>query len=92
MGTETVAGKRVFVYARVSTTRQEKNDLSLPDQIATAERWFEDNGAQAVPRLSEAGSATDDHRRAFREMIALARIGRASRRHHPRAFAVAAVP
>lgn len=40
MGTETFAGKRVFVYARVSTTRQEKNDLSLPDQIATAERWI----------------------------------------------------
>ena len=72
MGTETFAGKRVFVYARVSTTRQEKNDLSLPDQIATAERWIEDNGAQAVRVFSKAGSATDDHRRAFREMIALA--------------------
>lgn len=72
MGTETFAGKRVFVYARVSTTRQEKNDLSLPDQIATAERWIEDHGAQAVRVFSEAGSATDDHRRAFREMIALA--------------------
>ena len=72
MGTETFVGKRVFVYARVSTTRQEKNDLSLPDQIATAERWIEDNGAQAVRVFSKAGSATDDHRRAFREMIALA--------------------
>lgn len=71
MGNDTFAGKRVFVYARVSTTRQEKNDLSLLDQIATAERWIEDNGAQAVRVFSEAGSATDDHRRAFREMIAL---------------------
>ena len=72
MGSDTFAGKRVFVYARVSTTRQEKNDLSLPDQIATAERWIEDHAAQAVRVFSEAGSATDDHRRAFREMIALA--------------------
>ena len=68
----TVRWRSVFVYARVSTTRQEKNDLSLPDQIATAERWVEDHGAQAVRVFSEAGSATDDHRRAFREMIALA--------------------
>ncbi|RMB55830.1 DNA invertase Pin-like site-specific DNA recombinase [Sphingomonas sp. PP-CE-3A-406] len=72
MGNDTFAGKRVFVYARVSTTRQEKNDLSLPDQIATAERWVEDSGAQTVRVFSEAGSATDDNRRAFREMIALA--------------------
>ena len=65
-------GKRVVVYARVSTTRQEKNDLSLPDQIATADRWIEENGAARVRVFSEAGSATTDERRAFREMIALA--------------------
>lgn len=65
-------GKRVVVYARVSTTRQEKNDLSLPDQIATADRWIEEAGATKVATYSEAGSATDDERRAFREMIALA--------------------
>ncbi|MCW2365831.1 DNA invertase Pin-like site-specific DNA recombinase [Sphingobium sp. B7D2B] len=64
--------KRVFVYARVSTTRQERNDLSLPDQIASAERWIEENGAACVRVFSEAGSATDDERRAFREMISLA--------------------
>lgn len=65
-------GKSVFVYARVSTTRQEKNDLSLPDQIASAERWIQENDATCVRVFSEAGSATDDERRAFREMIALA--------------------
>ena len=65
-------GKRVVIYARVSTSRQEKNDLSLPDQIATAERWIEEQGATKVCVFSEAGSATDDERRAFREMIALA--------------------
>ncbi|HEU4961504.1 MAG TPA: recombinase family protein [Sphingomonas sp.] len=68
----TFEGKRVAIYARVSTTRQEKNDLSLPDQIATADHWIEENGAEKVRVFSEAGSATDDERRAFREMIALA--------------------
>ena len=68
----TFEGKRVFVYARVSTTRQEKNDLSIPDQIATARRWIEDQGAIEVRVFAEAGSATDDSRRAFQEMIALA--------------------
>lgn len=29
---------RVCIYARVSTTRQAKNDLSIPDQIERAER------------------------------------------------------
>ena len=64
-------GKRVVVYARVSTTRQEKNDISLPDQIATADRWIEENGATRVRVFSESGSATTDERRAFREMIAM---------------------
>ena len=68
----TFEGKRVFVYARVSTTRQERNDLSLPDQIATADRWIDEQGAERVRIFSEAGSATTDERRAFREMIALA--------------------
>ncbi len=68
----TFEGKRVFVYARVSTTRQEKNDLSLPDQIGSADRWIDEQGAERVRVFSEAGSATDDERRAFREMIALA--------------------
>ena len=64
-------GKRVVVYARVSTTRQQKNDISLPDQIATADRWIEENGATRVRVFSESGSATTDERRAFREMIAM---------------------
>ena len=72
VATATFEGKRVFVYARVSTTRQEKNDLSLPDQIASADRWIEEQGAERVRVFSEAGSATTDERRAFREMIAMA--------------------
>lgn len=68
-------GKRIFVYARVSTIRQEKNDLSIPDQIASADRWIEEQGAERVRVFAEAGSATTDERRAFREMIALAEGG-----------------
>lgn len=71
-GSSTFEGKRVFVYARVSTIRQEKNDLSLPDQIASADRWIDEQGAHRAGLFSEAGSATTDERRAFREMIALA--------------------
>ncbi len=72
VGDSRFAGKRAFVYARVSTSRQEKNDLSIPDQIANAERWIDEQGANLVRVFSEAGSATTDERRAFREMIALA--------------------
>ena len=31
--------KRVAVYARVSTTRQAENDISIPDQLAQARRY-----------------------------------------------------
>jgi site-specific DNA recombinase len=64
--------KRVYIYARVSTSRQEKSDLSIPDQINTAERWIEDQSAVKVRVFSESGIATDDTRRAFKEMIKLA--------------------
>lgn len=46
MANDMFEGKRVVIYARVSTTRQEKNDLSLPDQIDTAERWIDEAGAR----------------------------------------------
>ncbi|MEC3949262.1 recombinase family protein [Sphingobium sp. HWE2-09] len=63
-------GKRVVIYARVSTSRQEKNDLSLPDQIETCERWIEENSATPTRIFSEAGSAMDDSRPRFQKMIA----------------------
>ncbi len=40
--------KRVCVYARVSTTRQAKHDLSIPDQVERAETWCAQNNAQIV--------------------------------------------
>jgi len=60
MGTNLPPEARVVVYARVSTARQEKNDLSIPDQISAADRWIAENGAQLVKAFSEAGSAMDD--------------------------------
>lgn len=69
MANDMFEGKRVVIYARVSTTRQEKNDLSLPDQIDTAERWIDEAGARKTRIYSEAGSATDDNRPEFQKMI-----------------------
>ena len=49
-------GKRVVVYARVSTQRQANNDLSVPDQIAFAERWIaEQVWFRLEPVLRDAG-------------------------------------
>lgn len=64
---------RVCVYARVSTSRQAKHDLSIPDQIEHAERWCDQHGASIVDTIVEPGaSATDDDRPQLQEMIARA--------------------
>ena len=42
------AGKRVALYARVSTTRQAEADLSIPDQIRQAEAWCQQHGMTIV--------------------------------------------
>lgn len=66
-------GKRVFIYARVSTTKQAENDLSVPDQIAHAEHWVEERGGTVVKIFVEPGaSATRDDRPIFQQMIAAA--------------------
>ncbi len=67
-------GKRVAIYARVSTKRQAQNDLSVPDQIAHAERWIADQGAVLVKSFVDGGaSATNDNRPEFQKMIAEAK-------------------
>jgi len=43
-------GTRVIVYARVSTTRQADHDLSIPDQLAHAERYCAERGFEIVTR------------------------------------------
>ena len=71
--TDELKGKRVFIYARVSTKRQAANDLSVPDQIAHAERWIAEQGATHAQTYLEAGaSATRDDRTEFQAMIASA--------------------
>ncbi|MGB0920290.1 MAG: recombinase family protein, partial [Alphaproteobacteria bacterium] len=63
-------GKRVALYARVSTTRQADNDVSLPDQIAQAEAYCKAKGWVLVAQYVDAGaSARDDNRPEFRRML-----------------------
>lgn len=61
----------VALYARVSTTRQAENDLSIPDQLRQMRAWCEANEHTAVLEYVEPGaSATDDKRPVFQQMIA----------------------
>jgi len=63
----------VALYARVSTTRQAENDLSIPDQLRQLRLWCEINGHSAVQEYIEPGaSATDDKRPMFQQMITAA--------------------
>lgn len=55
-----------IVYARVSTTRQAENDLSIPDQLAHADRYANDKGLEVIGNYVDAGaSARDDNRPEF---------------------------
>nr|WP_294170898.1 recombinase family protein [uncultured Sphingomonas sp.] len=66
-------GLRVCIYARVSTSRQAKNDLSIPDQIERLEAWCQQTGATVAHTVIEPGaSAIDDDRPRFQKMIAAA--------------------
>ncbi|CAG4883405.1 conserved protein of unknown function [Georgfuchsia toluolica] len=61
----------VALYARVSTTRQADNDLSIPDQLRQLNDWCKANGHLVVHEYVEPGaSATDDKRPVFQQMIA----------------------
>jgi len=61
----------VALYARVSTTRQADNDLSIPDQLRQLRQWCEHGEHLAVREYVEPGaSATDDKRPVFQQMIA----------------------
>ncbi len=63
----------VALYARVSTTRQADNDLSIPDQLRQLRAWCEANDHTAILEYVEPGaSATDDKRPIFQELIATA--------------------
>jgi site-specific DNA recombinase len=61
----------VALYARVSTTRQAENDLSIPDQLRQLREWAKTNGHLVVREYVEPGaSATDDKRPVFQQMMA----------------------
>lgn len=60
----------VALYARVSTTRQAENDLSIPDQLRQLKDWARENGHAVAAEYVEPGaSATDDKRPIFQKMI-----------------------
>ncbi|MDD2324999.1 MAG: recombinase family protein [Alphaproteobacteria bacterium] len=64
---------RVALYARVSTTRQAENELSIPDQLRQMRDWCKRNGHIVAAEYVEAGAtATDDKRPEFQEMVAAA--------------------
>jgi site-specific DNA recombinase len=62
--------KRVAVYARVSTTRQAENDISIPDQLAQARRYCRERKWVVVREFVDAGaSARDDKRPEFQHLM-----------------------
>jgi site-specific DNA recombinase len=61
---------QIALYARVSTTRQAENDLSIPDQLRQMRQWAERNGHSVAKEYIEPGaSATDDKRPVFQDMM-----------------------
>src|SRR5215469_5227629 len=62
--------KRVAVYARVSTTRQAENEISITDQLAQARRYCDQRGWHVVREFVDPGaSARDDKRPEFQRMM-----------------------
>ena len=62
--------KRVAVYARVSTTRQAENDISIPDQLAQAKKYCEGRGWHVAREFVDPGaSARDDKRPEFQRLM-----------------------
>lgn len=60
----------VVLYARVSTDRQAKKDLSIPDQLERMRAYAKSKGFVVVGEYVEEGrSATVDSRPVFQEMI-----------------------
>jgi DNA invertase Pin-like site-specific DNA recombinase len=61
----------VALYARVSTTRQAENELSIPDQLRQMRDWCKAQGlAVAAEYVGPGSSATDDRRPEFQRLIA----------------------
>ncbi len=68
--------KSAVVYARVSTAQQADHDLSIPDQIAHADRYCEDRDIEIVGHYIDAGaSARNDKRPEFQRMASEIKSG-----------------
>lgn len=62
--------QKAIVYARVSTTRQAENDLSIPDQLAHAQRYCQTNNIEIVGEYVDAGaSGRTEKRPQFQNMV-----------------------
>ncbi|HEV2563442.1 MAG TPA: recombinase family protein [Rhizomicrobium sp.] len=62
--------KRVAVYARVSTTRQAENDISIPDQLAQARKYCNSRNWHVIREFVDPGaSARDDKRPEFQRLM-----------------------
>ncbi len=62
--------KRVAIYARVSTTRQVENDISIPDQLAQTKRYCSERSWHVIREFVDLGaSARNDKRPEFRRMM-----------------------
>ncbi len=65
--------RRVAIYARVSTSRQQLHDLSIPDQIKEMREYCERREYEIADTIIETGTATsDEHRPQFQSLIARA--------------------
>jgi site-specific DNA recombinase len=65
----------VALYARVSTTRQAEQDLSIPDQLQQMRSWCKSRGHLIAKEYVEPGaSATDDRRPVLQQLMTDARL------------------
>lgn len=61
---------RCAIYARVSTSKQAEQNISIPDQIVRARQFAKKRGIKVVAEYVEPGaSGRDDRRPQFQAMI-----------------------
>ena len=67
---QNLKGKRVVIYARVSTVKQADNDISINDQICRVRDFVTARGGIVVKECIEPGaSATNTARPVYKQMI-----------------------
>jgi len=74
MRRQTKFASTCYIYARVSTDKQAKQNISIPDQLARCKAYAELNGLEVVDEFVDAGRSgtDDDNRPAFQEMMSKA--------------------